>query len=236
MIITKKVKSKKSKKSSKKTSNPVSKKIPKESTFMRLYREDEEQKAKEKLEKEKAALAAEKEYYRKCKIIYQYMVKLDKRLNETIGGGFVSWTDDTNFKKIHMNRNEIEKITKANPKKYAGRHFAYITVKPFHKEHGEKRLMFDIDSWMTAFITIYEIKKDGTFERGGVRSANWVWLTDDFKITKFTFKFLEFMMHIVDKNIYSFAQPGGVSLQFIMNRLNEKKIDFGDVLQPLSGV
>jgi len=238
MIITKKVKSKKSKKSSKKTSNPVSKKILNESTFARLQREREEQKAKEKIEQEKAAKEAEKEYNRKCKIVYNYMEKVDKKLKDTIGRGFTVWVDDPKFTKFHMVTEDIEEITTKDPEKYAGRKFANIYINSFHKTHGkEKQFLFDKDAWATCSISVFKINKDGTINRkSGGGMANWVWTTDDFKITKITYKFIKFVMHVIDKGYYDFAFLGGVGLNFMINGMKEKGVRFDNVLEPLAGL
>jgi len=236
MIITKKLKSKKSKKYSKKSSK--SDKKENESTFMRLYREEEEREAKELIAQKEAAKAEKKETERKHKIIMKYMVKLDKKLNETVGDGFYSWVDDPKFGKFSMSKEEVDEMVEQNPEKYAGRHLAEFYIKSFHDKRKEKQLFFDKDTWLYVSIYVYNVKKNGKIEYTNSRGGNWVWRTDDFKITKFSFKFLEFLMReVFDKEIYNFTDLGGVPLSFMIKCIKEEGFKFPEgILQPLAGV
>jgi len=239
MIQTKKLSKKLSKKSSK--SNKKYDKIhdsdPKKITYDYLTKKYAEKEAKEKQEQEKAAIAAKKEYQRKCKIIYKHMEKVDKHLQDTVIDGFSMWVDDPKFTKLEVSREYIEDLAKADPEKYAGRQFAEFFIKSFHKTHGkEKQLMFDEDAWMTCMISVCKINKNGTIDRRGCRGANWIWRTDDFKITKFTYKFLYFIMRVIAAGHYNFAQVGGVGLNFMIRDMTRNGIKFDKILEPLNGV
>jgi len=224
-----------SKKSSKKSAK--SDKKVKESSFMKAFRLREEKESNEKIEQQKAIIAAKKEEERKHKIIMKYMIKLDKKLKETVGEGFFVWVDEPGFKKFNMDIDKLRKVLKKDVKKYAGKHLAYFYIKSFHDIRDEDHLLIDKDTWIKAQCYVYIIGEDGTLnKRYSIGGGDFVWTTNDFKITKPTFKFLEFLMHIFDKGLYHFTTLGGVTLDFIIDDLKEQGVEFGDVLQPLAGV
>ena len=233
------IQSKPFKKSSKKYSKSLSSKEKEnESTFSMLQRERKEKEASAKLEQEKEMAIAKKEYEHKCKIVYNYMEKLDKKLKETIGDGFFVWIDDPKLTKFKISEDKIEKMAKNDPAKYADRSFAYFHFATYHDTHGkEKQLLIADDAWIKCSISICTLKKNGKIDRDGCRGANWIWRTDDFKITKFTYKFLYYVMQIIAADYYSFMQLGGVGLDNMINKMKKNGVKFPKgVLQPLAGV
>ena len=168
------IQSKPFKKSSKKYSKSLSSKEKEnESTFSMLQRERKEKEASAKLEQEKEMAIAKKEYDRKCKIVYNYMEKLDKKLKETINKNFLVWADDPKFTKFKISRDDLEKMTKKDPTKYAGRDFASFYISSYHNTHGkEKQLLIADDAWIKCSISICTLKKNGKIDRDGCRGSS----------------------------------------------------------------
>jgi len=231
MIQTKKLYKKLSKKSSK-----SNKKDKSEYLFDKLQRERKEREAKERQAQEKAVIAAKKEEERKHKIIYEYVEKLDNKLKKTIDDGFFSFVDDPKFTKLCTSHQNIKKMLKSNPEKYAGRHIAEFYIKSYHNKRNEKHLFHSQDTWISGHVYIYEIDNKGKYTNDPIGGGNFVWLTDDFKITKFSYKFYKFLMHVFDTGVYNFSDLGGVSLSFLINQLKKRGVKFDDILQPLAGV
>ena len=99
--------------STKKTSKKFSKKRSKkkEDPFSKYMRMGEEKEAADLVAKAQAKKDAEAEEKRKHKIIYKYMVDLEKKLTsmKNFNEGFLMWTDDSSHKKISISNDDMQK-------------------------------------------------------------------------------------------------------------------------------
>jgi len=234
------------KKSSKKYSKRIdsNKKVNKdESSFLKRFRKIEEEEARKEMEKEKLAIAEEKEYERKCKIIYKYMVKLKKELEEKNMTHFWVFLDEPGFKRIVSPFKTMKDYIKKNADKFKNKRIAYFASLLRTDEHGEKMLFGPADIWIGISLNIYHIDNDGNI-MGKNNSCGCVfnWLTDDFKITKFSFKLLERIMYIVNTKLVTCPSLGGYALSSVINmirnqyQLKKRNIGVDDLLVPLKGV
>ena len=220
-----------------KRSKKTSKKAINEDSFPRRFRIREEKETKEAKAKIKAAEEAKKEEAHKHKVIYKYVSGLDTKLDEMGMKRFWVWLDKPGFKKIVMEFKDMQKKLHKNPEKYKGRHLADFVIKTRHDRHGIKDTFGSADAWMMIDMTIRKIDDNGDINgRHKPWGCDWRWESNDFKITKFSFKFLAKMAKIFEKHKLNYPSIGGIELRLIMETLASKKIKFGDVLQPLANI
>ena len=221
-----------------KRSKKTSKKALEEGSLSRRFKLDDKKEAKEAKAKIKAEEEAKKETERTDKIIYKYLTKLDQKFKETDTTHFWVWADRSDFKKIIKNKTEMQVTISKNPEKYIGKHIANFSIQLEHKSKGKERLFGDPDRWMSILLELYTIDKNGKISGSNdpFWACHWVWLTDDFKITKFSFKLLERIMRIVNTKKVQWPSLGGFSLHHVIKDIREKKFKIDDVLQPLAGV
>lgn len=241
---TKSKTSKKSKKSKKSPKHEVKKQETKkqeinkkESSLARRVRERKERAEAEKLAKKQQEIDAQNEEERKHKVIYKYMEKLDAKLKETIGQGFWVWVDDPKFKKIlDMGKSDLQKMILKNVDKYKGTRLAEIYIRSSHKDHGKKSMLFaNKDTWINCAIGIFNIDDKGVLKY--MQGCIWSWRTDDFKISKFSYKLIRHLMHIIDRGIYKCGMLDGEPLSYMLKNMKQRGAKFPkDILVPLSGV
>ena len=220
-----------------KRSKKTSKKAINEDTYSKVRRTRIENEAKEAKAKAKAAEDAKKEEARKHKIIFKYLTKLDARLKESDMTHFWVWPDKPGFKKIIMSYKEMQKHIYSDVDKYKGRNIAHFAIQLRHHKHGQTPLFGQKDMWMGISLIVRKI--DNTGKLDGKHTAwgcDWNWLTDDFKITKFSFKFLERMMRYVNTQSVRCESIGGMPLSIVMEILDEAGAKIKDVLEPLANV
>lgn len=216
------------------------KKEDEEGSLSKRIRERKEREAKEKEEKKKAEEEAKKEEERKHKLIRKYMEKLDIKLKESGAYEFWVWCDRSDFKKMKMaGRDGVEEMLKKDINKYIGRKIANIVIQTRHKEYGIKTFLIDPEAWIRSHIIVFKIDKTAKVtQKTQHKSFNWEWHTDDFKISKPTFKLLEWLMYVVADNNFSAGGIQGTTLEHLLDYLkNKKNIKIPkDVFQPLAGI
>jgi len=95
----------------------------------------------------------------------EYLKKLDEKIKEKGLRNFCVFPDLKTFKIIKKNQEQISKIMKKNPEKYAGRHLAVVFIDINFKALKQNGDVF------TIIIHIYKIYDDG--ETNIVASDNW---------------------------------------------------------------
>ena len=219
-----------------KRSKKTSKKTEQEGSFAKTRRLRREKETKEAKAKIKAEEEAKKEETRKHKIIYKYVKKLSTKLEEDDSTDFWVWADRPGFKKMVLGYKEMKaKLMKA-PKKYKNRFMAHVSIMLRHDKHGQERLFGQEDEWLSVGITVYELNDKA--EIGAIRpkSCLFVWLTDDFKATKFSFKLVETIMRIVAAREIEYFTISGIPLSTVLNHIKRRRLNIDHVLQPLAGV
>lgn len=230
-------KSKNSKKSTKSKKSPIKKESTRpESSLQRRVREHKEKKLAEQQAKIQEEISIKKEEERKHKIIYKYMEKLDQKFKERFTNGFWLWVDKPTKVISGKGIQYFRKLISNNPEKYKNKHLAEIVVISNHKDHGkEKHLFMNKDTWISCRISIFKINNKGEFPKKP-DGCNWTWRTDDFKISKFSFKLINFLLDVINKDIYTCGTLSGEPLSFMVKNMKKRGVDFGDLLQPLSNV
>ncbi|MGL5934543.1 MAG: hypothetical protein ACRCZI_02855 [Cetobacterium sp.] len=236
---------KKSKKSLKlniiKKSDSVKKSEPTkpESSLARRTRERKEREATAKETKKQEEIKAKKEEDRKHKIIYKYVDKLSEKLKEKFNNydgytnGYRIWVDKPNAK-LSKPLNYYQDLLKKKPEKYKDKRYAEIYVKCYHKEHGKPTLLFrDPDTWIDASIKVFTVKNEKWV---ATLACKWTWRTDDFKLSKFSFKLMNKLLDVINKDIYTCGHLAGEPLSFMIKNMEKRGVDFGDLLQPLANV
>ena len=221
-----------------KRSKKTSKKALEEGSLGRRFRLDDKKEAKEAKAKIKAEEEAKKEESRKHAIVRKYILNLEKKFKEvTPSTHFWVWLDKPGFKKIKSSFTEMQKMVSKNPEKYKGRNLAYFAIQFEYKNHGKETIFGNPDAWLSTSLSIHTIDNDGLLVgKNKAWGCDWRWDTDDFKITKFSFKFLDRIMRIVETKKVQCPSIFGKRLSLVMEQIHEKRFKIDDVLQPLAGL
>ena len=208
-----------------------------ESTLQRITRERKEKEAK-KIKDEKDKIKndlAEKK--RQAVIIRPYLDNLQAQIKEKKLQSFWAFPDRKGYKKFFGSIDEVEKRLKSNVKRFQNRHVANFTIM-FHQNEKEDSLHRKFDIWMNTSFAIYVLDDECNMTNPlySTLGANICWKSDDFKITKFTFKFTEELMYLVDKKIARYTSLMGFPLTWVLNDLKKNNVDLSEYLNPLAGV
>lgn len=198
---------------------------------------------KKKTEKEKADKI---ELKRKEKIITPYIKKLEAKLvdNKFHIHNYFVWADKLT-KKLPDDEITILNELKKNPKKYEGKKLALVSILfPYRKRHTpEGNILAHPDSWLKITIHVFTIEeekvKKATHTFSGFKYYGGVvtWLTDDFKITKYSTKLLNFMIKALADEILSFPSVFGVDWEYVVDLFKKNKRPIPEeYLVPLAGV
>lgn len=169
---------------------------------------------------------------RNTQIISEHIQKLHKSIKEK--GIFSFWTfaDRTGFKKIKgMSFNDMQKSLKADVDKYRNRQLCEIKIQTHLKpdEYG---------TWLV--VSIWSITTDDDANMRGKMVKNngcgIMWKEKDFRNTKFSFKLLEAIMHVVADGRHSCSNMTGFHITKVLKDLKRKKIDLSEYLTPLAGL
>jgi hypothetical protein len=168
----------------------------------------------------------------KEKIIVDYITKLEQTLKDSDLQSFWVFADRSGFKKIKgINQGKMQKILKTNVKKYANRELCQIKIIPSYKpdKYG---------TYLLVSILVLYLDGDANMQGREVKtnSCEFLWSMDDFKITKFSFKLIERMMHIVANYEHSCTSFMGFHIEKVINDMKKRKIDISECLTPLSGI
>lgn len=209
----------------------------KESDYEREWREQDEKEAREKEDAKQKKIDIANEKARVAKIITKYLDSLDEQLTEKRLFSFCAFPDRKGFKKILNDASfaEVKKFIKDSAEKYKNRYIAMFNI---CSKQDSKFLVED--DWLNISILVFHIDDKGNM-KNTTESECWGckvrWATDDFRISKFSFQFLENLMRIVAAKQYIFGGTlSGFRLEKVLKDLKKKRIDIGDVLNPLAGV
>ena len=212
-------------------------KVKKESPLEKISREMEEEYTKKTKEAEAKQITYEKELTKKKELITEYLDQLEERLIEKKQRGFWTFPDRTGFKKISASTDKIEKMLNKDYNKYIGRQIAEYVI-AFHQNKKPDSMHKSSGLWLSVTIRMYDIKdKGGKLVLDLDKECDIAWNTDDFKISKFSFKLVERFMKPLAEKKTSCVSILGKSLKFVLDRYKkDAKIDFSDVLQPLKNI
>lgn len=169
---------------------------------------------------------------RNTQIISDHIQKLHKSIKEK--GIFSFWTfaDRTGFKKIKgMSFNDMQKSMKSDTDRYRNRQLCEIKIQTHLKpdEYG---------TWLV--VSIWSITTDNmaNMEGKAVKNNGCTFKFDesDFRVTKFSFKLLEAIVHVVADGRHSCSSFTGFHIKKVLKDLKRKKIDLSDYLTPLAGL
>jgi hypothetical protein len=208
-----------------------------ETPLQKIRRERHENEAMEVKETEDKRIADEKELSRKKELITEYLDQLEERLEEKDHAGFWAFPDRTGFKKFNGSNGKIEKMLNKDPDKYSGRQIAKYSI-IFHQNEKFDSMHKSSGLWLNVTIRMYDIKqKGGKLVLENSKQCDIAWNTDDFAISKFSFKLVERFMKPLAENKTSCVSIFGKPLKFVLERYKkDAKIDFSDVLQPLKNI
>ena len=223
------------KRSSKKEISKVSEK--KESNYDRVRREYLEQEAIAKAEKEREEMEAKKEYDRKKSIIIPYLDKLQKKIEDKDLYNFWVLSEDKKFKKHSGTIIDVKNILKKYPERYAGKRIFCITMH-FNQHEEDTSWHRRGDTWFGLDIYGFMVGKNGEMQSTKEVGGNIVWKTNDFAITKFSFKLLAEITRIMEMKKIHVPNMVGFSLFDILTDIfRRRKIAVSkDVLNPLEGI
>lgn len=165
-------------------------------------------------------------------IISDYMAKLDAKLEKDNNIIFWTFADRSGFKKIRdMSFDDMQKAMKDDVEKYKNRQVCQIKIYPHTKAD-------DYGTWL--YVGIWVITTDNKANlRGKTVKENgcgFMWKEEDFKVTKFSFKLVEAIMHPIAANKHSCSNMTGFHITKVINDLKKKGIDLSDYLNPLAGI
>lgn len=179
-------------------------------------------------------------------IITIYLKKLEKQLQEKNLLNFFIFSDNFN-KIIGVTYDNIETFLKQDVKKYANRCICYVNIDPNYK--SSKKNVYDKNIWLSVNIKILHIGAKCNIIGKKINShcCDIIWQANDFLTTKFTFKLLETIVHILVENNYNyiinpqqyidyrigFIPNSGYTISCIIRDLKIKGHDISTVLSPL---
>jgi hypothetical protein len=194
---------------------------------------------REKVENEiKAKQLAEVEKKREAGIITTYLDKLEKQMRDKKLSSFYVLVDNVGFKKYNVGSSTIQKIVDENPKKYIGKKIALFGI--FYYQHNKIDSFESFkDVWLKVTLKIFCPNGNGKINNDDYKAhgVNFYWRTEDFKKTRFTFKFLEMIMHaFTDKYSDLTISLTGLTLERLFHHLDERKVAYKHLLNPLAGL
>lgn len=128
----------------------------------------------------------------------------------------------------------MEPFVKKN-KRFWGKNLTNIRIIP--KVHGRDKIEKKYNNWITIGIDIWPVDEKGNITNeggGGVYTMSWG--TNDFKISRFTFKLLQQIVIATNKKLIASANPIGTPLAGVLKLLKNKNVDLSDYLIPLAGM
>jgi hypothetical protein len=209
--------------------------IKEESDYARMSREYDEKRAKEAARKKQKEIDAIEEEKRKAVIIRKYLTKLDIQIKEKNLYDFWTFPDRSGFKKIGkgFGYEQMQKLVQKDINKYANRQIMLYQIRLEHNE-SDTSTHRKYGTWLLVDTVVFKINSKGEFESDG--GCHYVWRDEDFKLTKFSFKLLETIMHPITDHKLNCVSLMGYPLTNIIKRLEKLGIDFSDVLNPLAGI
>ena len=212
-------------------------KLPKkeESPLKKISREYDERKLKEAEEKKQDEISALKETQRVEKVIKNHLDKLETQLKEKKLTHFWTFPWKSGFKKFHGDFDDIQKMVKQDDK-YKNKTIMYCAM-GFYQNRKEDSLHRSVDIWMGVSLNMWRIDDKG--DMNGKYSGwgcHYMWTPIDFKLSKFSFKLMEVIMHAVDKKVTTCESLMGLPLTNVVDNLKARKVKFDDVLSPLANV
>jgi len=202
--------------------------------FLKGLQKREEEKKQEKLEKAKALIKKDNNYDKNCKIIYKALKSTSPIIKKIVdkNDNFVIWLNEPELKISNPTFSDIESLAKKCPMMFYGKSFADFRVRLYHNTHGKKISdPYPVDTWAACHIRIYTMASDGKI-LPCVKHADFIWTTEDFKVTTITYRFIKFIMRVVNKGIYN-SKTRNTTVTEMVKEIKEKKIDFRDILEPL---
>ena len=208
-----------------------------ESSYDIIKREMKEEYEKKVKEAEDKRITDEKELFRKKELITEYLDQLEERLENKDHAGFWTFPDRTGFKKFNGSNGKIEKMLNKDPDKYSGRQIAKYSI-IFHQNEKADSMHKSSGLWLNVTIRMYDIKeKVGKLVLENSKQCDIAWTTDDFAISKFSFKLVEMFMKPLAEKKTSCVSIFGKPLKFVLERYKkDAKVDFSDALQPLKNI
>ena len=229
---------KRSKKTSKigtKVLPKLPKKQPVEDAFAKIVRERREKESREAAERKAIAISEKKEYERKNKHILDYLEKLMIQLNNKKYTRFYMFTDTKSTKKMTEDLDTLIKKFKKSPEKYGNRTIAEFKMVSVNKSRKDSVLR-DHGIYISAGIRIFPIDTNGNIHQERTWQCDFIWLMDDFMLTKFSLKLIEQMAFIITKSRLS--KPGliGIPISVLLQDLKNRGYEFKEYLKPLAGL
>ncbi len=166
------------------------------------------------------------------KIIKEYMKKMDAKMKENDLYSFWIFSD-TGFKKKIRGKTyeDIEKMTKKSPEKYAGKAVLHVKLMPLHEDYTS--IPGKNGAWLTINISSFPIGKKGELLNDDSWGIGIQWKEEDLKIGKFTFKMLEHLADLTYKKKLEISGSFGLRFKDFLNSLKRKLINIDSYLTPL---
>jgi hypothetical protein len=196
------------------------------------------QKDKEKKEKEKQdKIEADFEKERIDDIIYEYVDKTFTAIKDKDLTHFWVFADRSGFKKYKNSLSEMKKILQQDVDKYSDRILAHIAIGAHHKDSPDSIFANDAGIWLDVNISVHHTD-DNALINGKYKSwgCHYGWTSEDFAVTKFSFKLLEAIMNPISKKVMTCPSLFGTPLNIVLKRLKEKGYNLDEFLNPLAGV
>jgi hypothetical protein len=204
-----------------------------ESPLKKRMREKAENKIKERQ-------LADVEKKREAGIITTYLDKLEKQIRDKKLSSFYVFADNAGFKKYNGGPSTIQKIFDENPEKYIGKKIASFGIFYHQNEKEEDSFNRRRGAWLSVTLQIFcpnnQTGKISNYDSKAY-GVNFYWRTEDFKKTRFTFKFLEMiMLAFLDKYSDLSISLKGLTLERLFYYLDERKVAYKHLLNPLAGL
>jgi hypothetical protein len=165
-------------------------------------------------------------------VITEYITNLQQTIKEKSLQSFWTFPDRSGFKKIkNVTFQDIQASIKANVDKYKNRQVCEIKIIAFPKS-DEYNTYLVVDIWTITSDNNANIKGKNIKENG----CAFMWAEEDFKITKFSFKLVEAIMHIIADNKHKCSSFTGFHIAKVLDDLKKKKIDLSEYLSPLANL
>jgi hypothetical protein len=207
-----------------------------ESPFGKFMREAKEQEIKDLQDKKEKEILALEEKKKNEDIIRIYLDKLQKQLRDKKLTVFHTFPDKPGFKKYTGGEAFVENFVAKDPAKYANQKIAVFNIL-FH-QNKEDSINRSVGNWLTVAMNVFCPNEKGKMRHREyiVHSANYVWRIQDFKITRFTFKLIEAIMHPVVNKKADYTSFSGLFLSFVISDLEKRGFKMKEFLNPLAGI
>lgn len=164
--------------------------------------------------------------------IEEYMAKLRTTLSEKKILSFWTFADRSGFKKIrNMSFQEMQDAMHADVNQYKNRQVCMIRMNP--RDKADK-----FGTWL--YTNVWVITTDDKANMKGKKvkenSCGFMWKEEDFKVTKFSLKLVEAIMHPIADNIHSCSNMSGFHITKIIKDLKKKGVDLSEHLSPLANL